>query len=166
MIEFMVIAAPRSGTTWAANWLTTDTTLCLHDPLFTCKPHDLDAIKSVRRIGIACTGIAYFPEWLKAHPARKVILHRPAEAVDASLAELGLPPCAEMMQENLAAIDGMHCQWTDLWEKPRAIYEYLLGLPFDAERHAQLDQMNVQVQFDRVAVNPETVQCLVKKILA
>jgi len=27
MINFMIVALPRSGTTWAANWLTTDTTL-------------------------------------------------------------------------------------------------------------------------------------------
>ena len=37
-LDFAVLALPRSGTTWLANLLTTDTTLCRHDPFATAMP--------------------------------------------------------------------------------------------------------------------------------
>ena len=158
----MVLAAPRSGTTWASNWLTTDTTLCLHDPLWTRHYSELDAIQSTKTLGIACTGIALFPDWLNQHPARKVILHRPLNEVDASLAAIGLPPCSHAWQGVLERISVWHLPWTDLWKRPALIYEHLLCRPFDHERFDQLRQMREQPDFERVDIDPKHTQRMVR----
>ena len=48
MIDFMVIGLPRTGTTWASNWLTTDSTQCYHDPLYHTHYEDWDEKFSAR----------------------------------------------------------------------------------------------------------------------
>src|SRR5262245_3130005 len=144
MLDFMVLAAPRSATTWAANWLTTENSLCLHDPFWRYHYTELDALTSTRRMGIACTGSALFPHWVRAHPARKVILQRDLSEVNASLRALGLPEADPRFPHVLASIDGLHVSWRDVFEKPAPIYEYLLERPFDPERHAILREIVMQ----------------------
>ncbi len=140
MIAFMVIGAPRSGTTWAANWLTTDNSLCLHDPLAMRHYSEWDGIKSSKRLGISDTGISAFPDWLNLHPAPKVILHRNRNEIALSLGitEFMDTPC------RLIEIHGMHVDYLDLWNNPKPIYEFLLEQEFDTERHAELMKMNIQ----------------------
>lgn len=162
-LAFMVLGAPRSATTWCAAWLTTDTTLCLHDPLFAQHYADLDAIESDKVLGIACTGCALFPDWVNRHSARKVILHRDLKEVDASLARIGMPPCSAQWEGVLERIEGIHLPWTDVFDRPKHLYEYLLNLPFDAERHAQLRDMNVQPAFGRISVDRTATMRLIKE---
>lgn len=150
MIEFIVVGLPRSGTAWAANWLTTDTTHCIHDPLARYHHTDLDRIASSKRLGVSCTGLWQFPDWLNQHPAKKVILHRDRAEVARSLGRLGF---ADLPFPALDAIAGMHVNWRDLWDDPEPIWEHLIGTPFDAERHQLLRELNVQVDFDRVTVD-------------
>jgi hypothetical protein len=149
-IEFMVIAAPRSGTTWAANWLTTDTTLCLHDPIFNYHYSELDNVASKHKLGISCTGLMYFPEWLNNHPARKVVLHRDNQEIRDSIAKLGFPPTDEDYSETLNVIDGQHYAWSDIFDNPKPIYEYLLDKEFDAERHSELKKVWMEPNFNQV----------------
>lgn len=163
-IEFMIIAAPRSATTWCSNWLTTDTTLCLHDPLWTRCYDELDAIGSPKTLGIACTGIALFPEWVNAHPARKVILRRDLVEVDASLVKIGLPPCGHAWEGVLDKIHGVHVAWTDVFDRPQPIYEYLLDRPFDPERHAALREMNIQPDFRTLSIDRRATTRLIKEL--
>ena len=166
MIEFMLIAAPRSGTTWAANWLTTDTTLCLHDPLFTHHYSELDSIRTGKTLGISCTGAACFREWVNKHPARKVVLHRNRHEINASLAAIGLPEVPPSYFDALARIKGMHADWRDLFDSPRTIYEHLTQLPFDAERHALLCDIEMQPEFGRLKVGPEVTRRLLNEMHA
>lgn len=167
MIQFMVIAAPRSGTAWAANWLTTDTTLCFHDPLWKRHYQDLDAIQSTKMLGVACTGLHLFGAYLRAHPARKVILHRERREVEQSLAEIGMSAApAEQLFTLLDDVDGYHCPWTDLFEKPAPIYEHLLQRPFDAERHRALLDLEVQTNFEGIQVNREATARLMAELQA
>lgn len=162
----MLIAAPRSGTTWAANWLTTDTTLCLHDPLWTRHYTELDAIQSSKRLGVSCTGLYLFPEWVNRHPARKVILHRPLPEINASLEEIGLPAVTPESHASLDLIDGLHFNWRDLFDAPRKIYEYLTGLPFDEERHALLLDIEMQPNFAGLKVGRDVTRRLIGEIQA
>ena len=166
MIDFMLIAAPRSGTTWAANWLTTDTTLCLHDPLLKWTKDELMTLDSPRRLGIACTGIAMFPEWVNAHPARKVILHRPLSEVDTSLQAIGMTPCSAQWEGVLDRIDGVHIDWREMFTRPQFVYEYLLDLPFDPERWALLREFNVQPHFEGLTINREATANLMNELRA
>lgn len=140
MIEFMLLAAPRSGTAWAANWLTTDASLCLHEPLYDYTHAQLDARPGTKQLGIACTLSALLD--VNRHPARKVILHRDTEEIRTSMAILGIPGDYDFTA--LDNIEGRHVHWSALFEEPAPIYEYLLEYPFDAERHQLLRGLNIQ----------------------
>ena len=155
MIEFMIIAAPRSGTAWASNWLTTEHSLCLHDPLWKHRLDALDNIESEKVMGIACTGLFMFPRWLNKHPARKVILHREVEEISASCAAHGLPEISLDVPRKLNLVEGLHVDWMDIFDKPKTIYEYLLQMPFDAERHAHLKTLNIQNMLDKIVIDQE-----------
>jgi hypothetical protein len=165
MIEFMLLASPRSGTTWAANWLTTDTTLCLHDPLFTHHYSDLDQIKSNKRLGVSCTGLCLFPDFVNSHPARKVILHRDLREINRSLDAIGFPMITQQQHDKIDQIDGLHFDYKDIFTKPRSIYEYLTGLPFDEERHALLLDIEMQPKFSGLKVGKEVTRRLIKEMM-
>lgn len=161
MIEFMVLAMPRSGTGWCANWLTTDRTLCLHDPLWKHHYSELDNVRSPgRRLGVSCTGLAMFPDFLASHRARKVILHRPIAEVNESGRALGLDPIPTHWDSLLDSITGFHASWTDVFkpETARPIYEFLLQRSFDEQRHAMLTGLNVQIAFERVKPDPRVAR--------
>lgn len=148
MIEFMVIAAPRSATAWCSVWLTTGYTMCYHDPLWDRPHRELDLLTHpTLRVGISCTGLGNFPAWVNKHPAKKVILHRPPAEVNHSLQRLGLPACQPELFANLDHIEGLHVPWTAVFEDPARLYTYLLGVPFDAVRHQQLKALVITTDF-------------------
>jgi len=145
VLEFMIIGMPRSGTTWAANWLTTDKTICLHDPLWTHHYTEWDnlADKIGKRVGISCTGIGFWPHWLNDHPARKVIVHRPVDEINMSLRRIN-KECWDTPM-NLGYIKGRHVDWQDLFNDPEPIWNHLLpDIPFNQQRHKLLRQMKIE----------------------
>lgn len=156
MIDFMVIAAPRSGTTWIANWLTTDTTLCLHDPLASYHYSELDDIKSSKKLGVSCTGLYLFPEWVNKHPAKKIIIHRDIEEVNKSLYSIGFPLLPLNTNEKLLDIEGIHTTLEAVLSSPKWIYEFLLEKPFDEERFLTLSKMKIEPMLDKILVNKDT----------
>jgi len=158
LIDFLVIAAPRSGTGWAANWLTTDSTLCYHGLSARTSMDDWATLKSDRMLGSAETALWWASGKLNAHPARKVILHRPAHEICESLQMPELMPRVRDMQSALHSIDGMHVQWTQLFENPAPIYEHLLQRPFDAQRHAELMRLQVTCLPKRATFDREHVR--------
>lgn len=164
MIEFMVLSAPRSASTWVSNWLTTEETLCIHDPLFSRHYSEIDEIPTSKRLGVACTGLALFPDWVNKHPARKVILHRQLDEVNRSLREIGLPSLGVEWVGALDRIKGVHVDWQVVFEHPFLIYEHLLRMPFDSERHAALRQINAQPNFERIHVNQEATARLLREL--
>ena len=164
MIEFMVIALPRSGTTWASNWLTTDTTTCIHDPLWNHDYKDFDKIKSDKMLGVSCTGLWMFKNWVNNHPARKVILHRDLSEVNTSLVEIGIPPLPEYAEDFINDIDGNHYDWLDIFTNPKHIYEYLLQKEFDKERHDLLKEIEMQPNFAGLTINKDLTKRLMTEI--
>lgn len=160
----MLLSAPRSASTWASVWLTTDTTLCLHDPLWQRPYDELDAIQSSKMLGVACTGLALFPDFVNAHPARKVILHRNPDEIDASLDKIGMSSIKATWDGVLERISGIHLDWTDMFERPKYIYEYLLDRPFDAERHAQLREVNMQPAFAKLSIDRSATSRLIREL--
>jgi hypothetical protein len=139
----MVLSAPRSGSAWAANWLSLPGHVCLHEPLWDHYLDDLDALPHVW--GAACTALGRFPEWVNAHPSPKVILHRPLEAINRSLQAVGLPWADPQLIENLWKCHGMHTAWSDLFTLPgaKAIHEHLEVGAFDQERWEMLRYLKV-----------------------
>ncbi len=72
------------------------------------------------------------------------------------------------MKPDLRTVWGRHYTWGSLFDPKWAeeIYEYLLNEKFDAERHHELVQMNIQPHFDNVAVTGPGVSELVKRVKA
>jgi hypothetical protein len=163
MVEFMVLAAPRSGTTWASNWLTTDKTLCLHDPLWTHHYSDLDNIRTKKTLGVACTGLYMFPDFVNKHSARKIILHRDENEINKSLKAIGLPELSNT-ERDLNKIEGIHIDWRSIFDDPKKIYEYLTGLEFDKERHDFLKEIEMQPNFEGLKVGREVTRRLVNEL--
>ena len=152
VVEFLVIGAPRSMTTWCSNWLTTDTTLCLHGLSANKHYSEWDSIQSDKVLGVSDTTICMFPRWVNAHSARKVIIHRDKKEVDGE------------MDWNLDRIRGVHIHIDELLNNPKPIYEYLLERPFDKERHALLHGMQINRMSDRIEFDKETLYRLQKEL--
>lgn len=161
----MVIGPPRSGTAWAANWLTTERTLCLHDVLFSHDLEQIDKLPHSRILGLADTGLSLQPDWVKAHPAKKVILHRDPRDIDDSLARAGLPNRRINWIAQLNELDGLHVDWRLLFQAPHLIHTYLFGnaIPFDADRHAVLSKLNVQADFEKVDPDPVATYKMIQR---
>jgi hypothetical protein len=164
-IEFMVIGAPRSGTAWCANWLTTQDTLCLHDMLFRHTPEDLDKIPCTRTLGLADSGLWRFPEWVAAHPAKKVILHRRDSEIRDSLRRAGLPDVDPGCWRALHDMVGLHIDWRVLFDGPEMVHHYLFGnKPVDLERHTLLTHLNVQADFEKIDPDPAVTRKLLERM--
>lgn len=174
MIDFMVIALPRSATTWAANWLTTDQIYCAHDPLGTVhySEWDTDTVLFPRgqgmKLGVACTTIWNWPEWVNDHPARKVILHRDFAEIQASLERTGLPQMPPEAGQALDKLEGEHIPYTDLFDPAAAenLWTFLTGMPFNGARHKTLVEMSVEQKFDRLTIDPEVTKRLISELVA
>lgn len=170
MVEFMVIGLPRSGTTWASALLTTGDALCVHDPLYQVHYLDWDRELSVagRRVGVACTGVWRWADWVKSHPAKKVLLHRDIGEIEESLAQIGLPvQDLEAGAELLASIDGLHVPFLDLFDEVKCerVWDVLMDTPFDRLRHKLLVDIEMQPKFSGLTVNPDVTKRLVDEIM-
>lgn len=165
MLDFMIIGLPRSATTWAANWLCTDRTHCVHDPLDRLHYSEWDEklSKPGKLSGVSCTSIWRFPDFLASHPARKLILHRDLGEVNKSLALIGMPAIDADSIKRLRAIDGWHLHWSQLFEMNAAsnAWYWLTGGVMDGARHAELKLVNMQPEFSRLSVRPDLVRRLV-----
>jgi hypothetical protein len=172
MMDFMVLALPRSGTTWAANWLTTEKTYCAHDPLWTVHYRDVDAtIRKAagdRKAGISCTGCFLFPEWVNEQPARKLILHRDLDEIQASLSRIEWPLMPSDSEQRLDEIDGWHVRHADLFDTDSAagIWEYLTGEPFDHARHEQLALMRIEPKLDSLIIDQPLIELMSREVVS
>lgn len=166
MIEFMVVALPRSATTWTSNWLTTDDTLCYHDLSNFRHFSDWDSIVSNKSLGVSDTGICLFPEFVNAHPARKVILHRDLSDVNRSLDAIGYPRLDDRWVNALGKIHGKHFCWENIFavDTAKEIYEYLLQKPFDRERWEELTRIEMQPQFSGITVNVDVAKKMLDQV--
>ncbi len=170
MINFMVLGGPRSGTTWLANLLTTDTTLCLHDPLLEHQAHVLDAMYIPGlRIGIADTSALLYGDWLAQHRAKKVVLWRAPEEFNVSLRALGLAevePSAHAKRIAALPKGVLVVPWQSIfyWRVAKDICKHF-DVPFNRWRFEELVKMNVQPQFSRLPVGKEAAQELVRRFI-
>ncbi len=143
-MTYAVVGLPRSGTAWIANWLTTNTQTCLHDPFTLGLPEVWPA-----HDGVACTGAYLLPGWLGTC-SRVAVVERDPGACDASLAAIGLPLTTKAMQAALAAVDAPRWKFSELFTneaRARELHHFLiLPEPFNAARWRQLTTLNVQTK--------------------
>ena len=147
MIDFAVFGLPRSGTAWLANWLTTETSLCLHDPFAASMPEHWEA--GGKRFGISCTGSYLFPKWIAQLDCPVAVIERDPVECAASLRANGLPDDVKPLKRALDAMDGRRWRFADLWneDKARDLWAFLLPhAPFDATRYRLLRAMKVETK--------------------
>lgn len=170
MLNFMVVGLPRSGTTWASNWLTTEGSLCLHDPLYHTHYTEWDSgqgrfeRQGRQRLGVSCTGIWRWADWVNAHPARKVVLLRDVTEVQHSMSQIAMAGyIGEAESLALRRVEGLHVQHSDLFDPDgaEAIWHHLLpALPFDRRRHRELVDIEMQPKFVGLSVGEEVTRRL------
>lgn len=156
MIDFIVLGLPRSGTTWLANWLTTESSLCLHDPFALGTPERWP--RDDRRFGISCTGAYLFPRWLGQQQCPIAVIERDADACDASLARMGMGN-TKHLHRALASAPGRRWAFGDLWNESaaRELWQHLLpAIPFDALRYRVLQAIQVQPHMSKWRFDPTT----------
>lgn len=165
----MILGGPRSATTWAANWLTTDTSICLHDPLLEYESTYLARMTFPgRRLGIACTSSSLYPDWVNAQKCPKVVLMRNVNDINRSLRELGLVELIPSKHEaRMAAVEKamfVPYEWLFVPTAARVIAKHL-GLHFDPPRHDLLKQMRVEPMWSHLNVGKEACKALIKRIM-
>lgn len=172
MLDFMIIGLPRSGTTWASNWLTTDASHCVHDPLYETHYTKWDTDERFGHgrglvTGASCTGVWRWARWVNDHPARKLVLLRPEEEVNRSLRLLGLPEMDIGSSRVLQSVNGLHVPHTWLFntETARELWAYLMpGAPFNALRHQELMRIEMQPNFYGLSTGPEVTRRLMDEL--
>ena len=164
MLDFMIVGLPRSGTTWAANWMTTNQTFCLHDPLNRLHYQDWDndfihfpPHGRMLSVGVSCSGIWNFPRFVNAHRAKKLILIRDFEEIQTSLGEAGLPFLDSSAKTALDVIKGPRLHYRELFDPGVAemVWEHLTGssISFCERRHSVLVDVKVETNFE--SLNPD-----------
>ena len=168
MLDFMVISLPRSGSTWASNWLTTDKVFCKHDPLYSMHYTEFDEKLSVPGTlnGISCTGIWRWVDWVNRHPAKKLILRRDLKDINKSMNEIGLRSLDKFDEIALMQVGGWHVNFSDLFDTDKAeiIWKYLTGTEFNARRHQELVDIEMQPKFSGLKVNKEATRKLMAEL--
>jgi hypothetical protein len=146
MIDFMVLALPRSGTAWAANLLTTDTSLCIHEAFMDHSIDDLDTRSYDGMLGIAETSAFIRVDELNLHSAKKLIIDRPFDEINKSIAELGFKAMPSYSADLMIQLKGYRIAYKDLfnYEIMSEAYYYLLRKELNQKRHKMLCQMNIQ----------------------
>lgn len=159
-MDFIVLGLPRSATTWLSVWLTTDHSLCLHDPFALGVPETWP--RDDRRFGISCTGAYLFPKWLRQFDCPIAIIERDAESCELSLRRAGLGSAAvAALRQRLDKTDGRRFHFDDLWSEDTArdLWHFLLPqIPFDALRYHQLRETQIQPHLGKWRFDPNTAQ--------
>lgn len=143
-LDFIVLGLPRSGTTWLANLLTTQQSLCLHDPFATRLPEQITG--DGRRLGVSCTGMYLMSELLAQQHCPVAVIDRPVEACQASVEKLGLGSIGPL-KPALDRVKARRFAFDDLWDEyqARRLWIYLMpGIPWDGHRYRLLREMRVE----------------------
>lgn len=158
-MRFQVIALPRCGTTWAANWLTDNDAICYHDPLSYKTPAELSVFNPDYDWGISCSASWIAPNWLNSFDCPRIILKRDITEIEDSLRNIGLPALPDELLEKFYKLSGTRIHYTDLFDTDSAkeIWKYLRGTEFNEERHRILCEMNIQPDFVKWQPNYEII---------
>lgn len=160
MLDFMVIGLPRSGTTWVSNWLNTDTILCFHDPLYSSHFEDWNTVlpnPNFQKVGVSCTGIWRWVDWVNAQPCNKLILERPISEVQESLDRLDFPLLTQDNIEKFKSIEGPRVSFSKLVSDQgiaKEVWSYLTNSEFNPCRFQQLREYNIQPNFGAITPDP------------
>lgn len=165
-LKFMLIGLPRSATTWAANWLSTDDCLVTHDPLYYRHFHDW----GTRFQAVSCTGIWRWPEWVNSQGCPKVVLRRLQDEVEASLLNMDLQGSLEpLASDTISRIDGFHTYYTGLFDPHTAERIWSIchpDKPFNEDRWRELKRIRMEPDLGKITPDPEATKKLLAELRA
>lgn len=152
MLDFAILAFPRSGTTWATAWLSHYATV-LHDPIVTRSHDEIEAWADATSgyTGISCTASMLWPEWVKntyERGTRILVLRRPVHEINKSLEAIDLPTIAPNMEHQIDQLPGLHLDYNMLFDSDAAqqILEYCLpDATFSPVHHAEMCDMHIVI---------------------
>jgi hypothetical protein len=159
---YFIIALPRSRTAWLSAFLTTEDSDCLHDPLGQCESlDDLERLfveSGAPIIGCADTSSPIFFNAINERwpDSKYLFVFREPKDIAASLDRLEMPSAeVPMMQvrmnsaylsvrsrDNVRALPFEHLSQPAALE---ALWEFLIGTPFDLARAERFNAMNIQI---------------------
>ncbi|HJV24556.1 MAG TPA: hypothetical protein VJ673_02670 [Aromatoleum sp.] len=151
--DFAILGLPRSGTTWAANWLSDGSAICLHDPEQDHAPEDILRLNLGRSFGISSSGLWAWPDVIARLECPVLILDRDPGESDASMQRLGLDPLPSWAHDRFAGIKGLRVPHEWLWRVggARAIWNYLrAGKEFDVLRWRELARVRVEPVIEKI----------------
>lgn len=167
MLDFLVLGFPRSGTTWLANWLTTEHSLCFHEPFTYSTIEDVLAYHHpMKRVGVADTGLWYRPDICVEIARRIAVIHRPRSAINHSLTQIGMPEI-DFDEAHLWALPGLHFQFEQIFDTDEAerLHDHLLpGMAYDRERHALLKEMIVNPNLETVRMDATKARAFLARV--
>jgi hypothetical protein len=114
-------------------------------------------------IGVSCTGIWRWPEFVNEHPANKIVVMRDVDEVNAGLDEIGLPMLEPEAEQMLNNIEAPHIPFEHLFDVKEAekIWNHLVGpVGFCPLRHAQLCEFLVQPNFMEIKPDKDVTRKL------
>lgn len=155
---FFITGLPRSRTAWLSVLMTTDDTICFHEPSRDIA--NLDDLgkkfesEQHRYVGVSDSGLGFLAsDILERFKPRTLIVERPIQEVEASLDAMGFPAsnyCEALKAELDLVKDGplvMRVPFQLLGDKRvamRIFWHLMPGIPFDEERFEALSWMNIQ----------------------
>lgn len=151
--DFLILSLPRSRSAWLANFMTTDTTLCLHDPTGMLVSGETLPDVSAKIYGWADTALGMTPDIVRSLEARTLIIERDPEDVIAAVEQMGLPIPIDRVRgavmsqvQSLKEIRGLRVRFEEIDNRLGGIWSFLtLGQPFDGDRANLLKQFDVQL---------------------
>lgn len=164
MNPFFVTGLPRSRTAWVANWLTTDMTICFHD----VEPETSKFLLN-KRVGFAGPELIWkMRELERSFPSAPwlFLMRDPDECLASWKKAAGKvlphshPDFALLWKKRVEILedsDGLPLHslvisYEELDEEPvaRAVWQHLIGTPFDLDRWKMLTEFNIQQKFEQV----------------
>lgn len=162
MNPFFIASLPRSRTAWLANFLTTGDSFCFHEPM------NRTALSEYPRL-LADTGKRYagisdslnsliMEELIDFFPdAKVVVIRRPLEDVEASLAKLNFK-CPVLLRKIERELDRIIHAYKPLVVEfesfdPARIWKYLIpDIPLDRKRLKMLEEFTLVVPRDIIVL--------------
>jgi len=148
-MKFVITGLPRTRSAWFSAYLSQGPVYCHHEATF----HGSSMDVPFDYVGNSDSGYILCPEWAEAQgPHKVVVIHRPVDEVEKSLASIGQKDTRwllEQMEPSLQALDALHVDFHDINKRIKDIHDYL-GIPgYHPYRAALYSKMNIQSQYWR-----------------
>ena len=163
-IPFLITGLPRSRTAWMAEFMTTASSVCFHEPLR--KMYDVSGLSHKlmddehKFAGASDSGAGYFLPWILTNlQCPVVIIDRHIDEVDESMRGIGfsIRPALELLKKEINTYGDhpnvMRVKFENLHQlttMQKIFWHLMPGEPFDEGRFERFDKVIVEVNVDEI----------------